>query len=614
MFVWLFFCAIFYFFLVYPIVHFNAGYISLFKKNKWLCFSLVILFIFVGEVIYFLLSHEHFVYYWDYGGYYSSTLEVMQKYADYHLGLFKFVYSTSVYSDYGMFIPSLLAFPLSFTQGRYVDYIVLLYVMFGIPFSVSFSGLLCKITKAEKPFTFFLCNFLSLIIPGTFFAMLQGYPGIAAYIPILCSLWILFVNGMKNLKIQDAVILSFSLIFSFVLRRYFSFDVLAFVGASIFFSLYNLFFVEKIKANEIIRKGLIPYFKSYILVGGISIAVLLIGLWGLIKRIFFTNYAAMYVAYNHGTLFEKYRNLFYRFGSPVFLFFIIACIYIFFKKRAYISYIVFCIAFEIIATLSFFHTQAPSPQHYWVFYIPLLIVCLIPILELLKERKVINTVFSSIFVFVICVNSIYVYTGSFKQNWRNPFLKSDRYYLKNRGDIATLKELCSYVENISAGKKVYITASGGVLNSDVIRKFYLPKLSAPFDIAWVCDVDQRDGFSTDFFESEIIVTTEKNETHLGEQNQRCITVLNENVQNPESIIGENFNKEKSFTLDAGIIATVYVRKNYWSKDAVDYLEKIYDGYYPTMPEFFHDRFENYKSARFLNDDIDSVFENAGDIN
>ncbi len=614
MFVWLFFCTVFYFFLVYPIVHFNSGCISLLKKNKWLCLSLVILFIFIGEVIYFLLSHENFVYYWDYGGYYTCTLDVMKKYADYHLGLFKFIYTTSVYSDYGMFIPSLLAFPLSFTQGRYVDYIVLLYMMFGIPFSVSFSGLMCKITKSEKPFTFFLCNFLSLIIPGTFFAMLQGYPGIAAYIPILCSLWILFANGMKNLKIQDAVILSFSLIFSFVLRRYFSFDVLAFVGASIFFSFYNLFFVEKIRANEIIRKGLVPYSKSYILVGGISIAALLIGFWGMIKRIFFTDYVSMYVAYNHGTLFEKYKNLFYRFGFPLFLVFIISCAYILIKKREYISHLIFCISFEIITTLSFFHTQSPSPQHYWVFYLPLLIVNLILIIELFKETKKFNFLILGLLLFVICSNSIYVYTGSFFPNWKSHFLKSDRYYIKNRGDIATLKELCSYVENISAGKKVYITASGGVLNSDVIRKFYLPKLSAPFDIAWVCDVDQRDGFSTDFFESEIIVTTEKNEIHLGEQNQRCITVLNENVQNPESIIGENFYKEKSFTLDAGIIATVYVRKNYWAKDAVDYLEKIYDGYYPSMPELFHDRFENYKSAHFSNDDIDSVFENAGDIN
>ena len=63
-------------------------------------------------------------------------------------------------------------------------------------------------------------------------------------------------------------------------------------------------------------------------------------------------------------------------------------------------------------------------------------------------------------------------------------------------------------------------------------------------------------------------------------------------------MGQNFIKDRSFCLDNNVIATIYIRKQPWSIEAVDWLENVYNGYYPDKPEFFKNRFEEYKQRMF----------------
>ncbi len=596
MFVWMLISGIYYFFFAYPVLRFtDEDFRSLFKRKRIFLAGLA-LFVFTGEVIYYLISHEHFVYYWDYGGYYKMALDLRELYAGYHLGVIKKVFESSLHSDYGQFIPAIIAYPLLFTQGRYVDYIALCYVMFGIPFSLSFSALVYKLTDAKKAIYFFIYLAASLFMPGTFFAMLQGYPGIAAFVPLVCAMWLLLVTGMKKMSLLDAAVLSCSLIFSFVLRRYFSFSVLAFVAASICGSLYRLLYEERPAS----WKNFACYFRTFLTVGGISVVILLTVLNGLVKRIFFTDYAKMYVAYNMGSFGEKYVNLFFRFGPAVCFLFLASCVVVVVKRRRYIPCMIFAIAYESVATLSFFKVQSPSPQHYWVFWIPvLLMVSLLSAPSYKRKRSVQRLAMVPYFLcFALTVaNTLYVFSGSFLPGWKCNLFQRERYYVRNRNDLPQLRELCSYIEGIAAGSQCYVAASDWILNSDIIQKLFLPG-HPPFAMAWTADVDQRDGFSADFFNAGIVIATDRDALHLGAEDQSCVTVLNREVKKPASPVGRNFEKKRSFLLDEGLLATVYVRISPVTLEEVDYLEKIYDGLHPELPKLFHERFEEYKKNNF----------------
>lgn len=599
MFVWLLLSIIYYFFFFYPIYDFfckNKN--ELLKKSKVVPIIIISLFIIIGEIIYIFISKEKFIYYWDYSGFYQYALEVMDKYKSYHISVLRDVYETSIYSDYGRYIPALIAYPLQFTQARYIDFIILLYVMFGIPFSISFSILVMKITKRNETHVFISCILLSLITPGSLYSVLKGFHGIAAFIPILCSLHIFFEKGMKNITVKESIVLSFSLIFSFILRRYFCFYVLAFVFASICSSLISIILGNEVNKTSILMKTI----KNYLIVGCISLATIVIGLFGIIKRIFLTNYASLYIAYKNGNLSIQFKQFYYFFGAAFFILFLCGLLYSIIYKKEYIPIYVFSCIYEIVSTLSFYHVQSAGEQHYWIFYLPILLGVSVFIFDKNAisydiKSKIIK--FIRILSFVVLVlNSIYVYTGSFKPNWKTHLFQKTRYCVRQRNDIDSLKALGQYLNEISNGRKVYITASSGILNSDIIRKLYLPKLDAPFNLGWTSDVDQRDGFSIDFLNSDIVVTTEVNQLHLKDENQRCITVLNESVKDENNIIGRNFIKDRSFYLDNGVIATIYIRKNPLSKEEIDWLEEIYDNYHPDLPEQFKNRFEDYKERYF----------------
>ena len=430
MFVWLLFCVIYYFFLIYPVKTIcKNNVLCQLKKNYNIKYTIILfcIFVVIGEILYFLISHEKFIYFWDYGGYYTYSLDILEKYKNNHLSVINNVYVTSVYNDYGSYISAIIAYPLQFTQGKYVDYIILLYVMFGIPFAVSLSLLVMSILKLDNPIKFILCTALVLICPGTFFPMLMGYPGIAAYIPILCSLWLLFTKGMNRLEKKDMFVLSYSLIFSFVLRRWFSFYVLAFVFASIAYSITNIILDKK----DIKKEGIL-YVKNYLVVGIISFVTISVFLFGLIKRIFFTDYSKLYSGYNFSGYILKYQNMVSRFGILFICLFLFSCLWILFFKRYYLSYVVFAVTYEIISTLALFHVLSPTPQHYWIFYLPILIVCLLFLFEKSASGKYKYIIYIKICISVLLVlNSIYVYSGSFKPNWSCKLFQRDRYYFGN---------------------------------------------------------------------------------------------------------------------------------------------------------------------------------------
>lgn len=218
MFVWLLMAGIYYFFLGYPLYRAHALQMMMHKKKNLAAVAL--LYLLVGILIYHVIAKEQFVYYWDYGKYYQQTLDIKQMYQSNAWEIIRHVYHTSVMSDYGAWIPSILALPFGFTPGRFVDYIMLLYAMFAVPGAFSLSVLGTVISGRSNKYFFLVCNFVILLMPWYLQPLLAGYPGIAAFVPLACSMWIFYQSdGMYTIGKTDAAVLSGALLAAALLRR-----------------------------------------------------------------------------------------------------------------------------------------------------------------------------------------------------------------------------------------------------------------------------------------------------------------------------------------------------------------------------------------------------------
>ena len=299
MLVWLLLAGIYYVSFGYPLLRYQG--MQTIPCKKWNLTVVLLIYLFIGVLIYLVISNEQFVYYWDYGKYYQQALDLKNMYHTDAFHVLEHVYTTSVLSDYGAWIPSIIALPLRFTQCRFVDYIMLIYIMFAVPAAFSLSLLGTDLFGGGNKYFFTACNVMILLMPWFLQPMLAGYPGLAAFGPIACSIWIFIKsNGMHKIEKAAVLVLSAALISAALLRRYFCFYLLGFLFGGIGYSIYDWWMNKKGKAE--IQK----YVTGYLKVGVVSILVLILFFNGFIQRVLFVDYSEMYTAYNVVDMLSKY--------------------------------------------------------------------------------------------------------------------------------------------------------------------------------------------------------------------------------------------------------------------------------------------------------------------
>ncbi len=584
MLIWILLTVLYYFFLLYPLFRYRAFDGIVAKKAN----GILTLFVYfaVGVLIYTAISKEQFIYYWDYGGYYDRTIFIKNMYKENAVDVLKNVYESSTLSDYGTWISAVMAFPLRLTQGRFADYVMLVYVIFAVPAAFSLS-LLGGGYFSERCHKYFLsgCNLLILLMPWYLQPMLEGYPGIAAFVPLICALWIFLKSeGLYKLTIPDVIVFSFSLIAAALLRRYFCFYIVGFVVGGICYSICYWRMYRHTKAE------LFHYAASYIKVGCISIFSLLLFFPGFLQRVLFVDYAGMYTAYNNGGMLEKCRAFIDHLGVLLLFLILFAAVVVCQNYRKYVPLFLFCFIFEVVTAVCFFSVQSVGIHHYWTFLLPLLLLLMLFLnIMMIGEKK------SYLVLCCICFfyNTSYVYFGSSVPMMNAAICQRDFYVPKNRTDLEAVGEFTEYLQSIQEDKKIYCIASGSVLNNDILSKYYLPN-TCPLQLSAVSHVDLRDGFSTEFFTSDIVVTTEPVQIHLREENQQVITILQKEFTNEHSKIRSHFEKIHTTELAEGVIVNVYLKKSGYTEEDISYLEGLYDSVYPDYMELFHDRFEEVK--------------------
>lgn len=149
------------------------------------------------------------------------------------------------------------------------------------------------------------------------------------------------------------------------------------------------------------------------------------------------------------------------------------------------------------------------------------------------------------------------------------------------------------MNSLTAGtdSRVYIDASGSVLNNSIIDSLDKPYGTSPLNNqCFTADVDLRDGFPVDFLTARIIVTTDPVQLHLAKGTQEVVRYLSEQVTDPSSPIGRHFTVAPvSFQLDDGVTAHVYVKQSEFEESDLQSLADYFTGYYPGYELLFANR-------------------------
>lgn len=551
----------------------------------------------------YIVLQNQFVYYWDYGGYWTASYNTMNELFQSPMETLKSVYSSILESDYNNILPLVISIPLKcfgYTFSKYVmiNYLLFLIPVWGITVSIIWKLVLKyypDLKKGKKKQGIFIFTVLLVVLFNPFYyAMFYGYIDVACLVPALLAI-LLFMNydclSLDKKQVLRDLLISALLLLTFLFRRYFAFYVVGYGTALLVYSAYKVIQVRESKewGNKIKNA-----FLNLFIVGGVATCILLLFFRRLVFRILENNYADQYKAYD-APFITKSRLLIETLG-PITLAFVVLAILLSAISRKARKITFFCTTAMIVTIIAFFRVQTMGDQHIYTIAGEVCILMILGIYQILDlihrdSYKVIVSVFLSIIFGIGFLNCFFPSVRSLVAPIARIYSKN--YYPMKRGDMESLHNLADDLNSLTDGtnKYVYICASGSVLNASVMESLDKPYSdSAVHNMYWTADVDLRDGFCSNSLCADYVVVTNPVELHLPKGTQEVVRFLSEEIKKSDSPIGRHFEKlDRSYLLDNNVTAYIYKKISDFETSDYQYLANYYDSYYPGMEEMFSDR-------------------------
>lgn len=558
-----------------------------FSKKTLIIFGLII---FTGFLLCIAtLSKNQFVYFWDYGGYWTNSYNLMNSLYENPTKTLQDVYMSILNSDYNLILPLIISLPLKIFGITFSRYVLINYLVFFIPTAFVTISLFLKITAMNKKNPLKKSLIAAFITISSFTiplrAMLIGYIDIAILLPILLLFSIIIdYSPTQNLKnnFKKNFFIGILLVISFLFRRYSAFFLIGFILS--FFSTEFLRIVINHKKNKL------PYdikklFLNFLTIGCITICIMVTFFAPLVFRILGENYSDMYIGYNLSFI-EKTKQILNRFGALFLCLSMLGIITSFYKKQHRFIVTVSILTF-FITTILFFKVQRMDIHHLYIISVPILILSYLGIYNILCFNKIL----SGLLFILLALNPIYFFSNT-AQDILSPLspLFSVKHTPLFRNDLTSIYELSDYLKKFT-NSNIYVLASSSILNSEVLNSIEKPYNNEAIpSLAKTHDVDLRDGFPSAFLTSKLIVVANPIQLHLSDGSQEVVRYLAENVQNPNSYIGRHFEKQPVvFSLDSNVEVFIYKKTSNFTQNDLNQLSDYYMALYPSNPELFKDR-------------------------
>lgn len=570
------------FYTVVAHVFFSTGIIAelrqMGEKRRYILLGIVLL---SNLFLYVVLQKERYIYFWDYSGYWMNCIAHSDKMFSAPITTLWELKESIDCQEYNNFIPYLLALPLRMLGTEFVTYVLCVFNMFIVPTILGISGIVCMLLKKINKYslnsfvisTLFSFMIVPLILPA-FFGMVDSF----CLLTSICIFLIIISGKMACKQFVFNFETAFLLLLTLIGRRYFAYEVIAFIFSFIVYTFFENF-VEKNKENLKLN------IKNFFLTGTLFCVSMVLFLRNFLLRSLMNDIKLAYSAYQSGDYLHNYYNIILYFGIITIFLALFGIAYLAINKKVR-KYALFFILMFFVTSFLFYRIQSMGMHHYYTIILPILFCSAFSVC-ILHTKKI------RIILYFIGLLNICFITGLCK-NIQNPFINSmfasDMVISKKREDINEIRLLADHLNKLSAeNSSIYVLASSTILNDSIIRCVNLPdELNAVPNIVNTPCVDLRDGFSTTFYDADFVVVAEPIQYHLDKEDQKVIGLLAEEfIKNGK--ISKKYKKISTYNLDENVSVYLYKRiKSFTMEDKV-YLRDKFNKYYKSYPELFENR-------------------------
>jgi hypothetical protein len=413
---------------------------------------------------------------------------------------------------------------------------------------------------------------------------LRGHPDIVC-IPSLAIATILILRSeyLRHADRRRSLLIGLVLWSAFLLRRHTIFTIAAVILATAIFAVSTTLLSRDIQQK---RKKLL---KTLVNLGCLILATILPALlfqYDYIREILDQSYASTFGAYRQSVA-SQLSEAYGFFGPLVLLTAGAGGLFAAVRKT---DGVLFSLLVPMLTFLGFQQAQAPSDHHLLIFSLFLFAPSCLPFLLMGRingkaTRRVLLALFMTLpafsFYHTFPLHGDAVASASTALDAVTPARRYPPLRLASYGEVKRLtQDLKQIIKSTNRGAEVAILASSDQLNNHIVRA--LGRKPLRDHLIGVSDVDLRDAFQLKLLDADYIVACIEPAIHLGQENQRVITIPSMALAEPGNPLHDAHQRlaNQEYLLADGTKAYIYKRIRPRSEAEVEWLHRRFRQYYP----------------------------------
>lgn len=555
------------------------------------CLGLAIL---ANIFAFYFVTHERFIYYWDYSGYWTQSVEISASLLQRPLAALHSVMHSVRFSDYNP-LPVLPLAPFEWLFGTSrLAYILAITNIFVLPCALVMILLVRRIflkARLEGSAWAFIAPGVSVLLLQVLWApVLRGYPDVAGCV-IIGGIFLLHFSGpFAEQGFKNLVATGLLLCVLVLLRRWYAYWVVTFFPALALAHAIDLCgphgfpwrrYMRIVRNAAVI--GVTFLFSLFVLAAPFAL------------RAIQTDYSDIYSAYRHSkSLFDAASHLSHYFGWAEIVCCLAGLAWLTVRKDTRVVGSLLATQSIMIFAL-FARTQDFGIHHCYLFF-PVVALgieviatgCWMLIRNGLIRAGAVGILFSVLIAssaVTFCPNAAGV------SNLLDGLTPKVRCYPLVRNDMDALAHLLDRLDQLESTVEgdIYVLASSEVLNSSILHvacQFDPKRWSLYKHILNSNDVDKRDGFPHQLLHARYLVVAKPIQYHLAAEDQRVIGVLASDVLDGRGI-GASFERlPDELELDNNVTVYLFKKVRPLSNTDLDALSDEFGRYYPNHRDIF----------------------------
>lgn len=563
-------------------------YRSFQKGEGWICGVIALA---LGLIVIGLFNHEHFIYYWDYSGYWTMALDTSRAICQDPQGTLEWLYTSVCVDEYNRWIPLLLGVPLQILGSTYGVYITTLVLLFLMPAAATYAALtqalLSEHSKKRIPtpllFAFFALSG-TVLLPT-----LNGYADAPCVLLISVLTALAVYTDLTHFQPLELVLMGLTIAHLALMRRSYDYWIITFSVACFFLTFIRLF-QNKGQSRRNALKGALS---NLAVILGLGVVVFLC-FFGYIKSALSLDVGWAYQAWAATANRHTWLDFLQNYGWVILIAAVIGTSLAWrasFNQRYAVVVCVVCVG---LLMLRFMPASGFSlHSYYWITGQVLLLagMGLYAVYDRLEARP--SRYLLGGLVLFVCIGFLHsIHIVPLPQVFQ-PFFPAKYYEVKQsdtKDDVLAVLNTISLLPETSP--MVYVLGTDDEFNDDILRNALLPDHFDDANIATTAHADFREGFYTSLLDADYVLTISPTEYHLTEEYQQVVAIPSQLLEDETSTFSQCYENVADVPFEDRMVS---IKKKVHPIDlaSVRELEAAFNAVYPDHPDLFQDRLEQY---------------------